>query len=664
LVEALEHHRAGRLTEAEALYRAVLEKDPANADAHHLLGMLAHSAGRALEAAALIAHAIKLRSDVAPFHNNLGLVLAAAGKPEQALLCYQQALTLAPDYVEACINTGNALQSLLRFEDAAAFYQRAIELCPCSAEARNNLGNVKLALGDNSAAEEWFRSALRLQPGYAEAWLNLSGALNQQDRLEEAAEACLKAVQAKPELAEAWSNLAAVLSVAERYSEAGEAARRALIQKPGLAGPHVILAAVSNAQGQYGEAETWARRALQLKPDYAEAHNNLANALQEQERLAEAETNYKDAVRLKPALADAHYNLGNLHRLCLRLPEATASYREALRLKPQHVKAHWNLALTLLLAGDLKTGWEEFEWRWRRRNTPPRAFSKPAWNGEHLNGQTILLYSEQGLGDTLQFIRYASLVRAAGGRVIFECPQPLLGLLVGVEGVDLLTPEGSTPEAFDVRAPLLSLPRLLGTTQANIPAPVPYIQVSEVFREKWRRRLAGARGPKAGLVWAGNPKNAEDKQRSLHLEQFAPLARLAGIRWYSLQFGPRSEEADHPPAGMGIENLGAEVADFRDAAAAIEQLDLLISADTAMAHLAGSLAAPVWTLLPYLPDWRWQLGRCTTPWYPTMRLVRQPARGDWDSVTKTLALALEKALSAKSDFIQTTKQAFDMGGNG
>jgi len=641
LAEGLEHHRAGRPEQAAELYSRVLEQDPQNADALHLSGMLAFEAGDFQKALGMLGRAVRLRPDVAAFHNNLGNVLLAMGRAADASLCYVQALATKPDYVEAHLNLGNALSVVGLNGEAEAHYRRALWLRPGLPEAHNNLANSLVVRGRFEEAEAEFREALRLKPGYAEAWLNLSGALKGQEKLEEAEQCCRQALLLVPGMAEAYSNLAAVFSAAGRHQEAEQAAQEALARNPSLAEPWVALAAARQAQGAYGEAERCARQALALRPGYAEAENNLGNALLEQGRLEEAEAHYREAIRRKPGLADAHYNLGNALRAGLRLEEACGAYQEAIRIRGDHVKAHWNLALTLLLGGRLEEGFREFEWRWKKKDTPPRLLEQPLWDGSPLAGRTLLLHAEQGLGDTIQFSRYAKLARNSGGRVVLECPAKLAALLATVPGVNEVLPQGAPPPPFDVHAPLGSLPGLCGTTLNNIPAATPYLKVAEEFRRKWRQRLGTAGGRRIGLVWAGNPLHAEDARRSCSLEALAPLARVAGVRWCSLQFGERAAEAARPPQGWRIEDLSGETADFRDAAAALEQLDLLISVDTAMAHLAGALARPVWLLLAYVPDWRWLLGREDTPWYPTMRLFRQPRPGDWASVVDAVVRALK-----------------------
>jgi tetratricopeptide (TPR) repeat protein len=641
LTEGLGHHRAGRLAEAEALYRAALDREPGHPDALHLAGMLALDAGRPQEALGYIAKAIQAKGDVPQFHNNLGIALQALGRHPQACLCFTQALILAPGFAEAHVNFGNSLQSLGLLDEAVMHYESALRARPELAEAHNNLGNALLAQGRLQAAEACYREALRLKPDYAEAWLDLSGALMGQERFEEAVACCRETLRLVPGMADAYSNLGAIYSAAECYEQAEAAAQEALARKPDLPDALVVLSVVRHAQKRFDEAEECARRALALRPDYAEGWNNLGNALQEKGRLEEAEACYQSALRAKPGLADAHYNLGNTLRLKRRLAEARACYGRAIQLRPGHVKAHWNRSLTLLLDGDLEHGWEEFEWRWRKKDTPPRRFPQPLWDGSPPGGRTILLHAEQGLGDTIQFVRYAELVKSAGATVVMEAPAKLAALLGSVPGIDRIVPAGSPLPEFHLHVPLLSLPRLFRTTLDGIPARVPYIAAGADFRARWEQRLSGHGHPRIGLAWRGNPQHAEDRFRSLDWEALAPLIEVAGIHWFSLQHGERPGAAP----GAEIVDLGPETEDFRDAAAAMEQMDLVISVDTSMAHLAGALARPTWVLLPFLPDWRWLLGRADTPWYPTMRLFRQPRRGDWGAVIQAVREELERGFA-------------------
>jgi hypothetical protein len=333
-----------------------------------------------------------------------------------------------------------------------------------------------------------------------------------------------------------------------------------------------------------------------------------------------------------------------------RLEESIASYDHALRLQPNSASAHWNRALALLLAGDYERGWPKYEWRWKRKAAKPRPFRQPQWDGSPLEGRTILLWCEQGLGDAIQFVRFAQTVKQNGGRVILECPGILLRLFASVPGVDELVAEGTALSTFDVQAPFMSLPAILGTTLATIPADVPYLTADPELVARWRSRLESLPGFKIGIAWQGNAHHKWDRHRSIPLAKFAPLAEVPGVRLISLQKGPGTDQlksfTKHYPVTDFGDELDASGA-FTDTAALIRSLDLVITTDTALAHLAGALGAPVWLALSTVVDWRWLLDREDTPWYPTMRLFRQRTLGDWDFDFERMAVQLRRLVQQR-----------------
>ncbi len=640
LKAGLELQTASRLKEAEALYREVIAHDPGNADAWHLLGTVFHAGGQPGLAVAHIARAIQVRPDIATFHNNLGNALLDSGKPEHARMCFEHALWLDPRYAEAHVNLGNALQALGKPEEAVFCYVKAIELIPGLAEAHNNLGNALASLGRDEEGILCLREALRLKPDYAAAYVNLARLLRAAKRHEEAAACCQEAIRRKPDLAEAYGCLGVVLLDLERHGEGEACLREALRRKPGSPEMLVTLAVTLVGRKRAREGAECCRQALAVRPGFAEAHNNLATALEELGQLEEAASCYRRAIELKPAMADAHYNLANTLRRELKMSEACCEYDEAVRLQPGHEKAHWNRALTWLLMADFERGWEEFEWRWKTKVSRPRELGRPLWDGGPLEGRTILLYAEQGLGDTIQFARYATSMKESGAKVVIECQRPLVALLEGAFGRGSVVAAGDPLPDFDVQAPLMSLPRIFRTRLETIPAEVPYLAVAAEYKEKWKRRLRTGPSLRVGLAWAGNQEHAGDRQRSMTLDEFAPLAGLAGVEFYSLQYGRAACQAASPPEGLRLVDISGIAGEFRDAAAAVDNLDLVITVDTAMAHLAGALGRPVWTLLGYVPDWRWMLDREDSPWYPTMRLFRQRWPGGWREVMERVREAL------------------------
>ena len=328
-----------------------------------------------------------------------------------------------------------------------------------------------------------------------------------------------------------------------------------------------------------------------------------------------------------------------------------ASYQQAVRLKPDYAEAHWNQALARLQMGQFEQGWPGYEWRWKCKEfgtLPP--FRAPLWDGSPLDGRTILVHAEQGLGDTLQFIRYIPLVQKHGGRVIMMCQPPLCALLAHCPGIERLMPHGDAPPEIDLHVPLLSLPRLLGTTLENVPADGPYLDAEPDLVEAWRHRLGAYPGLKIGIAWQGNPKFRLDRVRSLPLAQFAPLASVPGVHLLSLQKGLGREQLAAPERRFPVTDLGGQLDEttgaFMDTAAVMKNLDLVITSDTSIAHLAGALGVPVWVALNVVPDWRWLLDRDDSPWYPTMRLFRQTRLGHWEDVFHCMAEALRERLAS------------------
>jgi TPR repeat/Tetratricopeptide repeat len=471
-----------------------------------------------------------------------------------------------------------------------------------------------------------------------------------------------------------------------------------------LAKAHYNLGVALFNQGRIEEAVSQYRQALHFDPDKVEAHNNLANLLQHLGRLDEAVASYHQALRCRPDCAEAFTNLGTALTVLGRLDEAIACYRQALhfqphcaeicnnlglalieqgkpedalasfdqavRIKPSYGEPRWNRSLLWLLGGDFANGWSEYEWRWTQPNMARRSFQQPGWDGNALGGRTILLHAEQGLGDTLQFIRYVPLVQERGGHVILECHPALLRLLAGFPGIHQLIGQGSQLPAFDVQAPLLSLPRIFHTSLATIPSNVPYLKADPTLEAYWRRKMSGVRCPmsdvknassglghrtsnigrcfRIGIAWQGNPTHRYDRQRSIPARHFACLAKVPRVHVISLQKGPGTEQLPALGGSIPILDLGNHLDDksgpFVDTAAVMMNLDLVITSDTAVAHLAGALGIPVWIALPAVPDWRWLLKREDSPWYPGTRLFRQTRCNDWEAVFESIAGELAKSV--------------------
>jgi hypothetical protein len=391
--------------------------------------------------------------------------------------------------------------------------------------------------------------------------------------------------------------------------------------------------------------------ALRVQPDLAEAHNNLGITLRHFGRFDEAVASCRAALARRPQSPEAHNNLAMALRDLGRLAEAEACCRQALALRPDYAGAHANLSAIMLLAGRLREGWAEYEWRWKvGKELVPRPFAQPRWTGGALGDRVLLVHAEQGFGDTLQFCRYVPLI-ASGARVVLEVQQPLLRLLSGLGGVEKVVAHGEPLPPFDLHCPMLSLPHAFATTLDDVPSRVPYLSADPAQAAIWRQRLAHLPGLRVGVAWTGNPRpfhpaaNAIDRRRSIPFERFMRLLDLPGINFVSLQKGEPADRAARLPPGIALHDWMHELDDFADTAALVEALDLVVTVDTSIVHLAGALAKPVWLLNRFDTCWRWLLDRTDSAWYPTIRQFRQPRPGDWDTVLAAVRAALAQRAS-------------------
>jgi Flp pilus assembly protein TadD len=471
-------------------------------------------------------------------------------------------------------------------------------------------------------------------------------------RYAEAAECYRQALRHWPEDVDALNNLGAALADLGQFSEAIASYQKALALQPRHADAHYNLGNALRLLRRYDEAARCYAEALRLRPDMVGAHNNLGTVLWRLGRLAEAMTSLRRALELRPAYPMALINLGLTLADSGRIAEALVCYDEALRHDPENGDGHHNRALAWLLTGDWARGWPEYHWRWRCSEFSPPSFAQPSWDGGPLDGKTILLYTEQGFGDTLQFVRYARLVKERGATVILAAPPRLHAILRGVEGIDRLVSRDNFPEGFDVHAPLMSLPALFATTPNSIPGPVPYLRAESHRVARWSRELEPLDGLRVGIAWQGSPTMLPyDRWRSLPLALFEPLARIEGVRLISLQIGAGAEQIEAVAPRFPVVDLSGRLDEtegaFLDSAAVMANLDLFITCDSALAHLAGALGVPTWLALPAAPNWRWLLDRGDTPWYPSVRLFRQTVFGSWAEPFERMAEALRSLVMAK-----------------
>lgn len=580
-------------------------------------------------------------------------LLQETDRHRDVLPFYREALRRNPTSADLRFHHANTLADLGELDLAIAEYGQASVLDPRHIEALTNRGIAHARRGDLPGAIHQFHRALQLRPDFAGAHHNLGVALAQQGRPAEAITSFQRALQLKPDYAEAAYNLGNVLRDQGRRHDAIEAFHRAVVACPDHADACNNLGLALTDVGRAAEAVVYLRHAARLRPSTPLAHNNLGLALTDLGRFGEAESCFHEALRLDPRYADAMGNLANAYKDAGDLAAAQAAYDLAIALDPQCISHHWNRSLAWLQAGDYARGWAEYEWRWRRPSSSDRPLKRPTWDGGPLSGQTILLSCEQGLGDAIQFVRYAPLVQQRGGRVVLECPGLLAALFERVAGLNRVVIEGQPLPPFAVQAPLLSLPHLLGTTLDSVPAMVPYLSADPALVDTWRSRLEAQKGFKVGICWQGNPYHKWDRYRSVPLEHFGVLAAVPAVRLVALQreFGREQivrRRQQFPLSDHG-DILGEPPACWLDTASLLANLDLVVTVDTAVAHLAGALGKPVWIALSAsFVDWRWLRDRDDSPWYPTARLFRQEKLGDWRPVFQRIARELEGVASSAS----------------
>jgi len=540
--------------------------------------------------------------------------------------------------------------------EALEFFRKALRVNSNDSFLNLNIAKAFSEIGEDQKALKFHSSATKLNPNHPEGWLSYGKSLSNLKKFDESLNLFNKAVALNPDYAEAWTNLGCVLNKLGRFKEALDSFDKSLKINPYIAetwsnrGIALLeLKLVEEAVASYGKA-------IAIKPDYAEAYSNRGNALLELKLIEEAVASFDKAIAIKGDYAEAYSNRGNALLELKLVEEAVASYERAIEINPDYAEAYWNKSLTLLLTGQFSQGWELYEWRWKRNTfiSSKRDFPQPLWSGtKDIAGKTILLHAEQGLGDTIQFCRYAKLVKALGARVILEVPKALLGLLSGLEGVDELIEKGKVLPAHDYHCPLLSLPLAFKTDLTNIPSPKPYLAAAHQKLEEWAQRLGVKEKPRVGLVWSGSTGHKNDHNRSLTFQQLLPHLPNC-CEYVSLQKEMREVDV-LVLEGSGIRHYEKQLKDFTDTAALCELMDLVISVDTSVAHLAGALGKSTWVLLPYAPDWRWMLDRRDSPWYPNHRLFRQKITDYWISVFKEMETEL-KSLAYRPSQLQNNEK--------
>ncbi len=635
---------------ASEAYRKAVQLRPSFAEAHYNLGRVLAQAKKFQDAIASYRTAIQLDGRRPEYFFHLGGLLFKERAYPHAIQCYHAALALQPNDAETLCNLGVAYIATHKEQEGEAFLRSAIALQPDNTKAHLQLA-ILLSTSKAEEAELVYRQALKNDPTLAEAWWGLGNLHFHKKDFSEAERYYRQALQHNPNSPDYYHSLAQALIESTGYEEAKACCKKAIAIDSTCVGAHCSLGVIQLRLQNYADAEESFRRALAIKPDFREAWYNLGNLFKEQFRYSEAIDSYKEALKIcadcptaNPLYLHAMNNIGLCYLGNGDIEASIACYREALLRDPEHAVLHGNFAMMLLKSGNLAEGWKEMEWRWKVPNFPSklRDFGRPLWKGEALHGARIFLHIEQGHGDIIQFVRYIPLVAERGGYVILEVPPSLCRLLKGMPGIRQIVTTGYTLPDFDYHGPLLSLPLEFQTTLDTIPASIPYLRAHENEVETAKRQWPG-NGLRVGLAWSGNPIHYADAHRSMDLEQMQPLGEVPGISLYSLQVGAKIQQLSDAPATFRVTDVCSKYTDFADTAAFITGLDLVITVDTSVAHLAGALGTPVWILLSHeYTDWRWLLHRSDSPWYPTARLFRQSRPGDWRGVVEAVKFELEK----------------------
>ena len=631
---------SGQTDAAVKMAQTAVAEAPAMVPAWVALGQALKATHRYNEAECAYQQAIRLDGMNALARMGLGELKLAIGRPEDAIVEFGLALRHHPALVPAYLGLGNALAVMGCNQEALDRYRQAIALRPRLPEAEFAAGFVLARMGKLKEAETRYRRALVERPDFAAAWMNLGSLLRDQGREFHAEAALQRAVELRPDLVAGWVNLAVLERERRRPEKAEIYLRKAFALNPEQIETHIAWCQFRAAEKDLPGAWAWLRWALARNPELPEAANMQGILLHNEGRFPEAVRIFHRAETLgsRPAAS----NRGNALLDMGRMDEALQAHQQAVEKDPTHPGALYNLALTQLRLGDWKHGWTNYEARWRFREVhrTPRVFRQPRWLGELLHGERVLLHAEQGLGDTIQFCRYATMVAARGGVPILQVQAPVERLLQSLSAVRADEAEtcvlGNPPPKFDLECPLMSLPAVFETTPETVPWQGAYLgadpHLTQSRRTRFPDRLPADTPLRVGLAWAGNPRYKADPQRSMSLDTLLPLLRTPAVTWVSLQKGPGAAQLAGLPDDIFVWDGSSQDDDLADTAALVATLDLVITTDTCIAHLAGSMAKPVWILLPHLGDWRWMQDLETTPWYPTARLFRQTIPGDWAGV--------------------------------
>jgi tetratricopeptide (TPR) repeat protein len=640
--QASERFHQGAVREAETLCRQVLRAEPHHFASLNLLGVITAQQRRFAEAESLMRSAISIDARNPDLFINLGYVLREQGRQTAALECYDRALALDQSTPMAWYNRGLALYDLGRFEDAAGSFERVLHFWPGYLAAWNNLGASLKELKRYGEALSCHERVLSINREDAFAWNNRVVVLNCLGDHDEALTSCRMVLSLEPRLVQGWINMAHTCNCLGCYDEALQHAEQSLRLAPGCIDGLINKGAALVGLMRGEDAARCYEQALVLFPGRADVFNGLSLAFLCMNRIEEGLAFSEQAIAVKPDHSDFQNNRGMFLNLLHHYDEARSCYLKATELDPTLPDPHLNMGLLQLSLGEFAEGWQNYEWRWKtewvRRYL--RTFDKPLWLGqEPLEGRTILLHSEQGLGDTILACRYLPMVVDLGARVILEVEQPFISLFSQFDKIEAIIPKGDALPSFDFHCPLMSLPLAFGTTVDTIPSPDGYLVADRKKVTSWSRKLGKKKRPRIGLVWSGSRSNPNLSHRRIPLEEL--LSHLPeGFDYVSLQKEVWPEDEEILRSREDIRHFGDALEDFSDTAAMCKLVDAVVGVDTALSNLAGALGRPVLLLLSFNPDWRWMLDRSDNPWYRSVRLFRQQVRGAWPEVVEEVAAAL------------------------
>lgn len=635
----LSHHQAGRLQQAEKIYREVLAQDQNCVNAWYLLGTLALQAGHSEVAAQMLERALQLGMRTPEIFNNLGECHRILGRPQDAAGAYQSAIELDSNHVEALINLGMLYNGGGHFPQALPLLEKAVRIRPESAPAHYNYAITLASLGRIGDAVRHWEITVQIQPGHSLAMRDLGLALYKSKQYDKAIEVLKKLIAQKPRFLDGYVACGEAQAASGKYEDAISTIRKAIELEPNRAELYDMLGIFYSYAERFEESLEASQHAVRIDPGFFNAMVNAGVTYRRLERFDEAIHWFERAAELQPGNLTVGQALFSCYANTQRCDKAIEASNRILRYHPNHAHIHFDYAAALLAMGRYLEGFKEYEWRWqcKKFGDLPQNFEGPRWDTKTtLNGKTIFLYCEQGYGDIIQFARYIPMVIEQGARVIVGVPwdiRPIIESIPGIEKIVYNLDPSQLPD-YDMHFPLMSLAWAFKTTLETVPG-TPYLQADATRVEKWKPRIEShAQGLKVGLVWGGSP--SPEPRRTCSIKELSILADVPNISWYSLQTDEHREKLKDAPSEMNILDLGRDFTDFADAAAVMSQLDLMITIDTASANLAGALGVKTWAMIIHSPDWRWGLEGDSTPWYPTLRLFRQRARHDWPSVVEKI----------------------------